>query len=278
MTSSATVELRFQQLPDSPGAMLAILSLNRPDAANAFNDAVISGAVQALSEVKRRPGCRALIVRGKGKHFSAGADLAWMKASAQLTVEENRRDAQKLTELFESLANLPMPTLGLIHGSAYGGAVGLAACCDITIATRSARFCLSEIRLGLLPAVILPYLARKMRIGDLRRLALTARPFDAEEAYRTGLVQQVVDDGELNLAARNELSLLLQGAPEAQAELKVLMQRVVEDSLKQGAHTAEVIAKLRAGTTGQAGLNAFFTKQAAPWVLTLGAEWSLDEQ
>lgn len=276
--TAASVELRFRQLPEAPGSHIAVLSLNRPDAANAFNDAVIHGAVQAIAEVRRRPGCRALVIRGKGKHFSAGADLAWMQASAQLTLEENRRDAHNLTELFESLANLPIPTLALIHGSAYGGAVGLAACCDITIATRSARFCLSEVRLGLLPAVILPYLARKMRLGDLRRLALTARPFDAEEALRSGLVQQVVDEAELNNAARSELALLLAAAPEAQAELKVLLKQVVEDSLKQGAHTVEAIAKLRAGATGQAGLNAFFSKQAAPWVVTLGADWSLDEQ
>lgn len=275
--SDPAVELKFQSLPGASGASIALLSLNRPAAANAFNAAVIQETVQALATVKQHPGCRALVLRGKGKHFSAGADLAWMKASATLSVEANRRDAQHLIELFESLAHLPVPTLGLVHGSCFGGAVGLAACCDITLAARSSRFCLSEIRLGLMPAVILPYLARKMRLGDLRRLALTARPFDAEEAWRAGLVQQVVDDHELTRAAHQELGPLLQGAPEAQAELKQLLQYVVEDSLKQGVHTADGIARLRAGKTGQAGLSAFFDKQPAPWTIQLGADWSLDE-
>jgi methylglutaconyl-CoA hydratase len=275
---SAATELGFRELPGTHGETVALLALNRPDSANAFNDTVIKELVAALAAVRARPGCRALVLRGRGKHFSAGADLAWMKASAKLSLEDNRRDAQGLTELFESLATLPLPTVGLVHGSAFGGAVGLAACCDIAIAARSARFCLSEIRLGLMPAVIVPYLARKMRPGDLRRLALTARPFGADEALTAGLVQLVVDDDQLETAARAELELLLQGAPEAQTDLKILLQRVVEDSLKQGSHTAEGIAKLRAGPTGQAGLNAFFDKKPAPWAVKLGAEWSLDER
>lgn len=277
MSGTAT-ELRFRALPGERGETVALLALNRPDAANAFNDAVIKEAVAALAAVRVRPGCRALILRGNGKHFSAGADLAWMKASANLSREDNERDAHGLIELFESLATLPLPTIGLVHGSAFGGAVGLTACCDIAIATRSARFCLSEIRLGLMPAVIVPYLARKMRPGDLRRLALTARPFGADEALAAGLVQQVVLDDELAKAAQSELELLLQGAPEAQAELKQLLQHVVQDSLKQGAHTARGIAKLRAGPTGQAGLSAFFDKKPAPWAVKLGPDWSLDER
>ena len=277
--SPPAVTLQFQVLPGTSGSSsIAVLSLSRPEAANAFHAAVIQDMVTALKQIRQHGGCRAVVLRGKGKHFSAGADLAWMKASAKLSLEDNRRDAEHLIELFESLAHLPLPTIGLIHGSCFGGAVGLAACCDITLAARSSQFCLSEIRLGLAPAVILPYLSRKMRPGDLRRLALTARPFDADEALRTGLVQAVVDDGKLAQAARGELEFVLQGAPEAQAELKQLMQRVVEDGGKQGAHTADVIARLRAGKTGQAGLGAFFDKQPAPWAIPLGADWSLDER
>jgi methylglutaconyl-CoA hydratase len=275
---NAATELCFRELPGAYGETVALLALDRPGAANAFNDAVIKELVAALAVVRARPGCRALILRGKGKHFSAGADLGWMKASAKLSFEDNRRDAEGLIELFESLATLPLPTIALVHGSAFGGAVGLTACCDIAIAAQSARFCLSEIRLGLMPAVIVPYLARRMRPGDLRRLALTARPFGADEALAAGLVQRVVGDDELEAAARAELELLLQGAPEAQTDLKILLQRVVEEGLRQGPHTAEAIAKLRAGPTGQAGLSAFFDKKPAPWAVKLAAEWSLDER
>jgi methylglutaconyl-CoA hydratase len=271
--SGGVTELR--RIPLQPAAgdeHVAVLALNRPEAANSFNDAVIRELVAHLKELKETPACRALVLRGKGRHFSAGADLGWMKASAQLGYDDNIRDAKGLIDLFESLANLPMPTLAVVTGSAFGGAVGLTACCDVAIAAESARFCLSEIKLGIIPAVILPYLARKMAPGQLRRHALTGRIFDAREAERFGLVQRVAPDAELEAAVREEVNGVLAGAPTAQAAVKVLHQRIVRESLAQGPHTAEAIAALRVAPAAQAGFAAFFAKQPVPWARTLGAD------
>ncbi len=255
---------------------IAVLSLDRPGAANSFNDAMIRELTAHLQTVARTRDCRALVLRGKGKHFSAGADLAWMKASAHLSLDDNVKDAKSLIGLFESLCHLPVPTLGVVTGSAFGGAVGLAACCDVTLAAENAKFCLSEIKLGLMPAVILPYLARKMQPGQLRRHALTGRLFSAGDALAFGLVQRIAPDYELQAAIRDELNGMLSGSPEAQATLKELLHRVTSESFKQGPHTAEGIAQLRTSAAGQAGLSSFFDKRPAPWVKTLPPDWSLD--
>jgi methylglutaconyl-CoA hydratase len=274
---SATTELKFVALAPAgksatgpaPAPVVALLELCRPAAANAFDDVMIHELVAQLRTVAATPGCRALVLSGRGRHFSAGADLAWMRASAQLSYDDNVRDAARLIELFETLAGLPLPTLAVVRGSAFGGAVGLTACCDVAIAAESARFCLSEIKLGLLPAVILPYLARKLRPGTLRRLALTGRVFTAADALAAGLIERAVPEAALEDAARDELSGFLQGAPAAQAALKALLHRVVADSSRQDQYTAEAIAAARTGVSGQAGLAAFFAKAPAPWSLAL---------
>lgn len=280
MSGGSATELAWRTLPAVGGesGRLAVLSLNRPDAANSFNDVVIREMIDHLVAVARAKDCRALVVRGKGKHFSAGADLAWMKASAQLGYEDNIKDARNLIGLFEALCHLPVPTLAVVTGSAFGGAVGLTACCDVALASEGARFCLSEIKLGLMPAVILPYLARKLQPGQLRRLALTGRLFSATEAETFGLVQRVASDDRLEQAVREELNGFLAGSPEAQSALKELLHKVQSESLRQGPHTAEGIAGLRVSASGQAGLQSFFDKRPAPWTKTLPPEWSLDGQ
>lgn len=266
-------ELRWLQLP-ATSESIAELALNRPDAANAFNADMIRELRVHIDTVAHTAGCRALILRGRGRHFSAGADLVWMQAAARLSYEGNVEDAEQLQHLFEGLTALPMPTIALATGAVYGGAVGLIAACDIAIASRSARFCLSEVKLGLLPAVILPYLARKMRPGQLRRHALSARIFSASEALEFGLVESLCDESELEETLRLELETLLQGGLEAQTALKLLHQEVVADSFKQGASTTTAIAKARTSISGQAGLAAFFAKTPAPWVRSLAKNWS----
>lgn len=256
---------------------VAVLTLDRSEAANAFNDVMMRECVVHLRTVAEAQDVRALILRGRGKHFSAGADLAWMKASAQLSFKANVQDAGTLTELFETLVAMPMPTIAVVTGSAFGGAVGLTACCDYAIATETAKFALSEVKLGLAPAVIMPYLARKLRAGALRRLALTGKVFDAREAREAGLVERVVTEADLVSTVRDELSLLLQGAPQAQTAAKALLTRVAADGNRQGPHTAETIAALRTGPSGQAGLGAFFAKKPPPWVLTLAPDWRFAE-
>ncbi len=263
-------------LPVGPGRddRIAVLALNRPEAANAFDAAVIRELVGHLKELAAMKTVRAVVVRGKGKHFSAGADLNWMKASAQLTYQENVQDARGLTALFEALANLPQPTIAAVNGSAFGGAVGLTACCDIAIAADTARFSLSEVKLGLMPAVIVPYLMRKMTPGGLRRHGLTGRPFSAAEAREMGLVERVVPEAGLAAAVRDELDLLLQGSAEAQAKLKTLLDQTQSDGMRQNPRTAEAIAGVRTGQAGQAGLSAFFEKKAPPWACKLSHDWT----
>ena len=273
VTNRAT-ELTFSQITPGAPETIAVLALSRPDAANSFNDDVIRELVAHVAEVGRRQGVRAMILCGRGKHFSAGADLTWMKASAELSVDDNRRDAQNLTALFEGIVGLRVPTVAVVHGSAFGGAVGLAACCDLAVAAESARFSLSEIKLGLMPAVILPYLMRKVRPGSLRRHALTGRVFSASEALTMGLVERVVAEAELARAVREELDLLLQGSPTAQAKLKDLMDHVLKSSFAQTPTTADGIAALRAGPSGQAGLTAFFAKAPPPWAAKLPEDWT----
>ena len=271
-------ELRFVKAHADRPDLIGVLSLNRPDAANALNAEMLQALAAQLQAATANEHCRALVLRGHGKHFSAGADLDWMRAAAELDVAGNLRDAKILTKVFEALANLPMPTLALVHGSAFGGAVGLAACCDIVIASATARFCLSEVKLGLMPAVIMPYLARKMSPGQLRRHALNAKVFSGADAYDYGLVQRVTAEGDVGgeVALREELNALLQGSPTAQKAIKALHDRIVADSLKQAPYTAEGIATLRVSASGQAGLKAFFAQQATPWAMTLNPNWRLD--
>ncbi|MBP9707396.1 MAG: enoyl-CoA hydratase/isomerase family protein [Oligoflexales bacterium] len=243
----------------------AIVTINRPEAANALNAQVIAELSSALSQASTKKNLRFLLLKGNGKHFSAGADLEWMRASVQLEEAENVADAMKLLHLMEALNNFPVPTICLVRGAVYGGAVGIVACCDIAIADDSARFCLSEVKLGLLPAVILPYLARKLRRGQLRRLALTARVFSAQEAFNYGLVELVTSSQSINQALNQELNSLLSCSPEAQAKLKKLLQELSDDSLKQSENTAKTIAIARTSESAQLGIHAFINKQSMPW-------------
>lgn len=255
--------------PENPGPKIGILLLDRPQAANAFSGEVLEAITAALRSASKDDQLRCLIISGRGKHFSAGADLAWMQASALLSHDENLGDAAKLTDMFEAVANFPRPTIAVVRGAAYGGAVGLIACCDITIAERNARFCLSEARLGLLPAVIMPYLARRMSPGTLRRAALTSRVLETGEALASGLIDLAVDGIDLDRTIRHEVSLLLQTGPDAQTAIKNLLVQVRAHNNVQGDYTAESIARARTGAEGQAGLKAFFTKSPPPWQIAL---------
>lgn len=254
---------------------VSCLMLNRPDVANAFNGAMLDAITETLGEVAADPHCRLLFVAARGKHFSAGADLGWMKDSAALGREENLREAAKLTAMFEALAGLRMPTVAVVNGAAYGGAVGIIACCDYAIAIDSARFCLSEVRVGLIPAVILPYVSRKLTYGDLRRFTLQGRVFSAEEAKTSGLVQLITDAAHLEATLRDEANELLKASPDAQALLKKLQAHLDDHSHSQGQHTADAIAEARASASGQAGLQAFFDKKTPPWCARVPANQPL---
>lgn len=258
------VEVRYIKLPPTSDE-IAILSLNRPEVANAWNRELLLSLTHAMQEINARISCRILVIRGNGSHFSAGADLAWMQASAKLSFEENVQEARLLTALFESVSQCPFPVIGVTQGAAYGGAVGLLACCDYVLAEAQSKFCLSEVRLGILPAVIMPYLARKIPAGPLRRLCLSGQVFSVEQAKEVGLVQVVSAKETLEASLHKEIEALLRCSPQAQRSAKALLSHFLTPVYPQSEHTAQVIATARSSNEAQQGFTAFFAKQQPPW-------------
>lgn len=276
MTSGQSfVSLEFLPLASGRPDLLGVMTLNRPDTFNAFNDQMIQQITEHAAAVGKKSDVRVLIIRAKGKHFCAGADLAWMQAAAGLSYEQNVEDALKLQRMFEALDEVPVPVIVTTHGMAMGGAVGLAAIGDVVIATEDARFCLSEVKLGLLPAVILPYVARRMHAGAFRRYGLTARVFGAAQARDAGLVDVVVSENTLQQTLHEELQHICAASPDAQAQLKQLYRTTRQNGLAQSYSTAEAIAMARTSPYGQAGLKSFFAKSDAPWKLQLSDGWRL---
>lgn len=272
----STVALKWIALGGGRADALAEITLSRPEVSNAFNATMIEEMLGHLDAIeKRKESCRAVIIRGAGKHFSAGADLEWMQKSTKLSYDENVREAETLSRLFARLYALAVPTIAVVHGAAFGGGVGLVACCDWAIAEEGARFCLSEVKVGLVAAVILPYLATRMPPGELRRLVMTAQVFGAEEAKTAGLVQRVAARGALGELVRSELSQVLAGEPNIQRIFKKNHQRILEGAAwhEHEATGIETIARARVSETGQAGIRAFLTKQPPGWVAELPEEW-----
>lgn len=246
----------------------ATVTLDRPGLHNAFDDALVAALTAALEALGRDDRVRVVLLAARGKSFSAGADLGWMRRMASYSREDNLRDARALATLMRTLDGLPKPTVAVVQGAAYGGGVGLVACCDVALASSRATFCLSEVKLGLIPAVISPYLVAAIGPRATRRYALTAEPFDAAEARRLGLVHEVVAEDALRPAADRLAGALLRNGPRAVAAAKALVARVarapLDDALE--AETAERIASLRASDEGREGLAAFLEKRAPAWV------------
>jgi methylglutaconyl-CoA hydratase len=245
------------------------ITMNRPDRHNAFDDVLIAELTEALRSMEAEDGIRAVVLSGAGKSFSAGADLNWMKRMAAFSIDENRRDAMGMATLMRTLAHLRKPTLARVHGAAYGGGVGLVACCDIAVAVQSASFSLTEARLGLIPAVIAPYVIAAIGERAARRYFLTAERFDAGEAWRLGLVHELARDaGSLDERIGEIVDAILACSPGAQREAKDLIRAVasrpVTSELIQD--TAERIAKMRASPEGREGVTAFLEKRRASWV------------
>jgi len=257
--------------------VVAYLTLSRPDASNAMDGEMIRELTAHLEKVATLGlKCRALVLSGEGRNFCAGADLEWMKRSKDLGLEANRQEAEELSRLFHTLYGLETPTLAVVHGAAYGGAVGLAACCDYVLASEKARFCLSEVKVGLVAAVILPFLHLKIHAGFLRRLVLGATVFDAEEARHAGLVQLVVFDADRDKVLQSELNAILAGEPTVQRAFKRNHRGLLErDSAwwkEQSRIGVETIAAARTSPTGQEGISAFFEKRKPKWAVTMGDE------
>ncbi|AZR40723.1 enoyl-CoA hydratase-related protein [Marinobacter salarius] len=248
---------------------IAEVVLNRPDKRNAFDDVIIQQLITALENVDADNNVKVVILRSEGKHFSAGADLGWMRRMADNSRQENLDDSRELARLMNVLNHLSKPVMGLVQGAAFGGAVGLAACCDIVLATDKASFCLSEVKLGLIPAVISPYVVRAIGERQARRYFLSAEVFTAKQAQEYGLVHIVCDDVESMDARCNEmLQQLAINGPEAMKAAKDLVFAVSHKPISADVidDTAQRIADIRVGAEGQEGLGAFLNKRKANWV------------
>lgn len=247
---------------------IATLTLNRPEVHNAFNAELIGALSAALDEfAQKRP--RAVVLTGAGKSFSAGADLDWMRGMADAGEAENRADSERLAAMFRKLDELPCPTMARINGAAFGGGVGLVSCCDIAIAADSVKFGLTEVRLGLIPATIAPFVIARIGATNARRYMLTGERFDAEQARAIGLVHEICPNEALDDRVEAVTSALLASGAEAVAECKQLIRRVATFDGPAGeldAITAEWIARLRVGDEGQEGLRAFLEKRSPSWV------------
>ncbi len=245
---------------------VATLTLNRPEVHNAFDDALIAELNRVIAELSLHPAVRLLILRAEGKSFSAGADLGWMQRMASYSREDNEADARELEKLMRSLHEFPKPTLVLVQGAAYGGAVGLVSCCDIAIASESASFSLSEAKLGLAPAVISPYVIASMGARQASRYFLSAERFSAQRAREIGLVHEVVAADVLTEASEKMINTLLDNGPVALIACKALVRKISPvTSAEISDYTTTLIASLRTSQEGQEGLSAFFEKRAPAW-------------
>lgn len=247
---------------------IARITLNRPGVHNAFDDDLIARLGELLGELEGQRGLRALVLAATGRSFSAGADLNWMRRMADYSESENRADALKLAELMSRLNRLPVPTIARVQGSAFGGGVGLIACCDMAIGADRALFALSEVRLGIIPAVISPYVVAAIGQRAARRWILTGERFDSAEALRIGLLHQVVPEAELDPALETLLDELLQCGPRAQSAAKRLIRDVSARAVDPAmiVDTADRITALRASPEGREGLSAFLEKRPPSWI------------
>jgi methylglutaconyl-CoA hydratase len=261
MTNFTTVELE----KDPRG--FATLWLNRPEKNNAFNAEMIRELILALDTVGEDKSLRFLLLRGRGKHFSAGADLAWMQHAATLDYNANLSDARELAELMYNLHGLKIPTLAVIQGAAFGGAVGLASCCDMAIGADDALFSLSEVRIGLAPAVISPFVVQAIGERAAKRYALTAERFDGQRARELGLLAESYPAADLESQVEAWVANLLQNSPQAMRASKDLLREVGSGELSPALrrYTENAIARLRVSAEGQEGLRAFLEKRQPNW-------------
>ena len=253
-------------LTDRDGPVFHV-RLTRPDVRNAFDEEVIASLTAAAREAGSNREIRAMVLSGAGKAFCAGADLAWMTKAIAYTREENRRDAEDLARMLETLDTLPLPLIGRVHGAALGGGAGLVAVCDIAIAADDATFGFTEAKLGIIPAVISPYVLQKIGPSAARELFLTARRFGAKRARRMGLIHKIVPESDLDRAVDECVQEILSSAPGAIAAAKALIKDVANRPCADviGLTTTR-IAEQRVSAEGQEGMRAFLQKRKPNWI------------
>ncbi|MCP1645396.1 methylglutaconyl-CoA hydratase [Pseudomonas citronellolis] len=254
------------QLEKDPRGV-ATLWLNRPDKNNAFNAATIAELIRALDQVADDAEVRLLVLRGRGRHFCGGADLAWMQEAVKLDYQGNLADAQQLAELLNNLHLLKKPTLAVVQGAAFGGGVGLVACCDMALGSEQAQFCLSEVRIGLIPATIGPFVTKAIGQRAATRYALTAERFDGARARELGLLDECYAAEELEEKVEAWVANLLCNSPCALMACKALFQEIGSGELSPNLrrYTEAAIARIRISPEGQEGLHAFLEKRKPAW-------------
>jgi len=248
---------------------VGLVTLNKPERHNAFDDIVIGELTEALRSMEAEDGVRVVVLSAAGRSFSAGADLDWMKRASGYSKDENLRDAMALGTLMRTLDHLRKPTVARVHGNAFGGGVGLVACCDVAVATQNAEFALTEVKLGLIPAVISPYVVAAIGAKNARRYFLTAERFPAADAYRMGLIHELAgDDNDLDEKVGTIVDALLVAGPVAQREAKDLIRSVANRPMHSEIlqDTADRIARIRTSPEGKEGIGAFLEKRKASWV------------
>jgi len=247
---------------------VARIFLNRPDVRNAFNDAVIAELTQAFGELSADTTLRAIVLGGHGKAFCAGADLSWMRAMADYDWEQNRADAQKLADMLWTIYSCPVPVVGRIHGDCYAGGVGLAAACDVLVAADGMNFCLSEAKLGLLPATIAPYVVKALGEQAARRYFVSAERFDAATAKALGFVHEVIEADALDAKVDEIVAAIVANGPAAVKACKQLVKDVAARPItaELRADTARRIADIRASDEGKEGVQSFLAKRKPTWL------------
>ena len=242
------------------------VTLNRPEVRNAFNETLIAELTSWASTVRDDPAVRVVVLSGAGRSFCAGADISWMARTVEFSEDENMRDAAAASRMFGALNTLPVPVIGRVHGAALGGGVGLAAVCDIVVAEEGAIFGFTEVKLGILPAVISPFVLEKIGRSAARELFLTGARFSARRANQIGLVHEVVSPSDLDTTVRNYVNEYLAGGREAIAAAKALIAQVWNQPFDAAVPiTAAALAKRRVSTEGQEGLRSFLEKRKPSW-------------
>lgn len=246
----------------------AIVTLNRAEKHNAFDDEMIAELTRVFKQAGDDSRVRAVVLQANGKSFSAGADLNWMKKMASYTHAQNERDAMALATMLHTLYTLPKPTIARVQGAAFGGAVGLIACCDIAIGSKLSKFCLSEVKIGLIPATISPYVIEAMGTRVCRRYFQTAEVFSARRARRLGLLSESVTEDALDSTIDDIIRCIVKNGPDAVAQSKALVQWVASQPINNDLlpETSKLIAQVRTSQEGQEGLSAFLEKRKAAWL------------
>jgi methylglutaconyl-CoA hydratase len=259
--------MKYSTLKYQKDGPVGRVMFNRPEIHNAFNGTVIAEMAELFSELDKDDSLRVILLTGAGKSFCAGADLNWMREVVTQSFDENLAEANALADLFYQIYRFKRPVIGRINGAAIGGGTGFVAVCDIAIAARSAKFSFSEVKIGVVPACIGPYVIKKMGEGKARELFITGERMGADRAYEVGLVNKAVDDDQLDIEVEKLLKAILSSGPEAVAMAKELVSEVPRMTPEQfKPYTAEMIARLRISDEGQEGMDAFLNKRKPKWV------------